>query len=417
MTFQWRSAPERSRLTTPPQPWRRQMVGREHESRHRASTNLELLFDLTFVVAVAQAAHALAEHLIEGRVGAGVEGYVSVFFALWWAWVNFTWFASAFDTDDVPYRLLTLLQMSGVLVLAAGVPNAFDGDFTAVTVGYVLMRVAMIAQWLRAAASDPQYRIVCLRYAGGIAVVQVGWVARLGLPHDLGWIGFVLLALAEMAVPYWAERRGMTSWHPAHIAERYGLFTIIVLGEGISQVGLAVQTAFSAGGVTPRLVVTAVEGLILLFAMWWIYFARESGDALRERVQLAFFWGYGHYLVFASAAAVAAGIDVAITALNPPPDPGHHAGVALSHVGIALAVAIPVAVYLVVLGVMLGALYGDVDPRVRRGVIAGLATVGIAVLAVRLPLIVVGAIVLVPVLALVVEEIVVADRRDRSAAS
>ena len=405
--------PEPTRLATPPQPWRRPMVGREHSSRHRASTNLELLFDLTFVVAVAQAAHALAEHLIEGRVGGGVEGYLSVFFALWWAWVNFTWFASAFDTDDVPYRLLTLLQMSGVLVLAAGVPNAFDGNFTAVTVGYVVMRVAMIAQWLRA-ASDPQSRVTSLRYAAAIAVVQVGWVVRLALPHSLGWPSFLLLALAEVLVPYWAERPGMTSWHPAHIAERYGLFTIIVLGEGISQAGLAIQTAFTADGVTPRLVVTAAEGLVLLFAMWWIYFARESGDALRERTQLAFFWGYGHYLVFASAAAVAAGIDVAITALNARTGTDHEAGVHLSHVVIAFGVAIPVAVYVAVLGVMLGALHGDLSPRVRRAVVAGVATVGFASLAVWLPLIVVGALVTVPVLALVVDEIVVADRRART---
>ena len=246
---------DRTRLATPPQPWRRQMIGREHESRHRASTNLELLFDLTFVVAVAQAAHALAEHLIEGRVGAGVEGYFSVFFALWWAWVNFTWFASAFDTDDVPYRLLTLLQMSGVLVLAAGVPDAFDGNFTAVTLGYVVMRVAMIAQWLRAAGSDPQSRLTCLRYAAGIAVVQVGWVSRLALPPGLRWASFLLLVLAEIAVPYWAERPGMTSWHPAHIAERYGLFTIIVLGECVLAANVALQVVVEdtgCGGSTSR---------------------------------------------------------------------------------------------------------------------------------------------------------------------
>ena len=313
------------------------MVGREHSSRHRASTNLELLFDLTFVVAVAQAAHALAEHLIEGRVGAGVEGYLSVFFALWWAWVNFTWFASAFDTDDVPYRLLTLLQMSGVLVLAAGVPNAFDGNFTAVTVGYVVMRVAMIAQWLRAARPirSPASPACATPPASpwSRSAGWLGWPCRTasGGPASCCW------PWPRSLVPYWAERPGMTSWHPAHIAERYGLFTIIVLGEGISQAGLAIQTAFTADGVTPRLVVTAVEGLVLLFAMWWIYFARESGDALRERTQLAFFWGYGHYLVFASAAAVAAGIDVAITALNARPGADHEAGVHLSHVVIAFA--------------------------------------------------------------------------------
>ena len=73
-------------------------------------------------------------------------GYLLVFFAIWWAWMNFTWFASAYDTDDVPYRLLTLLQMAGVLVLAAGVPAAFDDrDFARHRLGYVVMRIALVA--------------------------------------------------------------------------------------------------------------------------------------------------------------------------------------------------------------------------------------------------------------------------------
>jgi low temperature requirement protein LtrA len=71
---------------------------------------------------------------------------------LWWAWGNFTWFASAYDTDDVPYRLLTLLQMAGVLVFAAGIPAAFQRfDLATVVAGYVIMRLALVAQWLRAA--------------------------------------------------------------------------------------------------------------------------------------------------------------------------------------------------------------------------------------------------------------------------
>jgi low temperature requirement protein LtrA len=69
-------------------------------------------------------------------------GYAAVFFGVWWAWVNFTWFASAYDTD-VPYRLLTLLQMAGVLVFAAGIPAAFEHfDFATAVTGYVIMRLA-----------------------------------------------------------------------------------------------------------------------------------------------------------------------------------------------------------------------------------------------------------------------------------
>src|SRR3954469_21069867 len=103
------------------------MVARATDEENRAWAPLELLFDLTFVVAVAQAAAELAQHVATGEVATGVGGYLMVCFAIWWAWMNFTWFASAYDTDDVPYRLLTLLQMSGVLVLAAGVPAAIGG--------------------------------------------------------------------------------------------------------------------------------------------------------------------------------------------------------------------------------------------------------------------------------------------------
>ena len=171
-------------------------------------------------------------------------GYATVFFAIWWAWMNFTWFASAYDTDDVAYRLTTLVQIAGALILAAGVPDAMDGsDFAVITLGYVVMRLAMVTQWLRAAGADPAHRRGALRFAVGIAVVQVGWVLRLALPEGLGIAGFLLLVAAELAVPIWAERAAPTTWHPRHIAERYGLFTLIVLGESVLAATLAIQTA------------------------------------------------------------------------------------------------------------------------------------------------------------------------------
>ena len=164
----------------------RRMRPRDPSELHRVATPLELLFDLTFVVAVARAAAALAGAITENELH-HVVGYLMVFFAIWWAWMNFTWFASAYDCDDAVYRVLTLVQMAGVLVLAAGVDEAFaEEDFKTVTLGYVLMRVAMVIQWLRAAAADPERRNTNLGYAAGIFVVQVGWIARLALPDALG---------------------------------------------------------------------------------------------------------------------------------------------------------------------------------------------------------------------------------------
>src|SRR6185312_17111740 len=139
--------------------WLTPMRARSATEDHRVSTPLELFFDLCFVVAVAQAGSPLHHAITEDHVWAGVRGYLMVFFAIWWAWMNFTWFSSAYDTDDDVYRITTFVQISGALVLAAGVEQAFEhNDFRVITIGYVIMRLAMVSQWLRAARSDPRRR-------------------------------------------------------------------------------------------------------------------------------------------------------------------------------------------------------------------------------------------------------------------
>ncbi|WP_093714158.1 low temperature requirement protein A [Actinacidiphila alni] len=291
----------------------RRMTARSREEEHRASTPLELFFDLCFVVAVAQAGVRLVHAVAERHPGHGVTGYLLVFFAIWWAWVNFSWFASAYDTDDVPYRITTLVQIVGVLMLAAGVPRAFDdGDFRLTVCGYAVMRLALVTQWLRAAwAESGDARQTALRYAFGVTLCQVGWMALL-LPHGAPPVrAFVLLAVAEMSVPALAERAAPTTWHPHHIAERYGLFTIIVLGESVSSATIAVQSAVDEHDALGELLPIAVGGLLIVFAAWWIYFAVPIHDHLASNRQ-AFLWGYGHYAVFGSAAAIGAGLEIAV---------------------------------------------------------------------------------------------------------
>ncbi|MFH9423645.1 low temperature requirement protein A [Streptomyces sp. NPDC017529] len=288
------------------------MAPRGRAEAHRAATPLELFFDLCFVVAVAQAGRQLVHALAEAHPGHGIPGYLMLFFAIWWAWLNFTWFSSAYDTDDALYRVVTLVQMAGVLILAAGVPRAFDGDFAVVWFGYLVMRLALVAQWLRAAhgSSGPE-RTTALRYAAGVSLCQIGWLAVLLSPEGARpWV-FLALAVAEMAVPALAERDHQTSWHPHHIAERYGLFVIIMLGETVAAATVAVQSAVDEQDELAGLLPIAAGGLLLIFAAYWIYFAVPIHLHLTSNRQ-AFLWGYGHYLVFGSAAAIGAGIEVAV---------------------------------------------------------------------------------------------------------
>jgi low temperature requirement protein LtrA len=316
------------------------MRARSRDDAHRSATPLELLFDLCFVVAVAQLGQRLVHDMAEGHPGHGVTLYLVLFFAIWWAWVNFTWFASAYDCDDVLYRVATFVMMTGALVVAAGVPRAFDqGDFTAVVIGYVIMRLALVAQWLRAAYGETgAARIAALRFAGGLAIVQVAWVGLLLLPNSWWWWGFLPLVVADLAVPAFAERAHPTSWHPRHIAERYGLFTIIVLGESILAATVAVQSGLAATSAFREVLPIAFGGLLIVFSAFWIYFAVPAHEYLTGMLS-AFVWGYGHYLVFASAAAIGAGLEVAVEQAT---GEAH-----ISTVMASAAVTIPTALFLI----------------------------------------------------------------------
>jgi low temperature requirement protein LtrA len=315
------------------------MRARDPREAHRVATPLELLFDLTFVVAVAAVVPELAHAVVDAHPVEGVLGYLLVFFGIWWAWMNFTWFASAFDCDDALYRVLTMVQMAGVLVLAAGVEPAFErGDFGTAVAGYVLMRIALVAQWLRVARSVPEYRTNALRYAIPIAAVQLLWIARLALPQPVSLVTFVVLGMVELLIPVYADRQNMTPWHPHHIAERYGLFTIIVLGESVLATTSALLAAKTATGLSVELMVVAIAGLVLLFACWWLYFLDSDAPRLESQRERAFVWGYGHFFVFASLAAVGAGIEATIEAIS------HE--VAASALLVGYSVAIPLAIFL-----------------------------------------------------------------------
>jgi low temperature requirement protein LtrA len=313
------------------------MRGRDPAEDGRASTPLELLFDLVVVVAVALAADRLHHALVEGVGAAALVSFVMVFFAIWLAWMNFTWFASAYDTDDVVYRLGVLVIMTGALVLAAGVPRAFDQrDFTLAVTGYVIMRIALVTQWIRVAIDDAPRRKTARRFAIGVTAVQVGWLALLVAPQlwPLAWATLMPL---ELLIPAWAERAGRTTFHPEHITERYGLFMIIVLGESVLAASIAIQGVLGGDGVTFQLLTVVVGSLLIVYSMWWIYFDRPE-EHLLDSVPTAIAWSYLHLPIFSSVAAAGAGLVVAIEEAS-----GH---AHLGWVAVGTAVGAPIVVYL-----------------------------------------------------------------------
>lgn len=290
------------------------LPGRDPAEPHRASTQLELFFDLVSVIAIAALTHGLIHAIDHGHGLEKLPVFIFLFVGIWWAWMNFTWFASAYDSDGPFYRVLVMTIMAGELIFAGNVGHAFETlDLGWGIVGWVVMRVGMATLWLRA-SQNAETRATCLRYFFGILLAQSGWVAFYfltdpGTPLFFG-LG-ILLFLLEFSVPVFAEKAGDTPFHRHHIIERYGLLTIILLGE----VMLAISHAFAAPEGSHPMILPALSGLVLGFSVFWLYFCEE--EHLPDKGFITnFIWGYGHVFVFAGIALLAAGISAQASAAD-----------------------------------------------------------------------------------------------------
>jgi low temperature requirement protein LtrA len=342
----------------------RTMSGRDPNEQHRVATPLELLYDLTFAVAFGVAGEQLAHLLAEGHFAAGLIGFVIAVFAVCWCWINYSWFASAYDTDDWAFRVATMVQMVGVIILTLGLPPVFHSidaghtiDNSVTVAGYVVMRVSMIFLWLRAARQDPPRRRACQTYAVTIGVAQLGWVALLFAHTTVGVfvVWAAILMLIEMAGPVIAERgKGGTPWHAHHIAERYGLLTIITLGEAVIGTVASLGAVVEAQGWSLDAALVAVAGTGLTFGLWWMYFTVPAGEVLQVHRERGFPWGYGHMLIFGSIAATGAGLHVAASYIS------HEARIGAT--ATVMTVAAPVAVFAFALFALYAYLVHSGDP-------------------------------------------------------
>jgi len=324
------------------------MTGRDPGEVHRVATSLEQLFDLTFATCFSLAASQFAVALTAGRYTAALFGFGFASFAICWAWINFSWFASAYDTDDWMFRLVTMRQMVGVLVLAIGLPRIFASiergervDNSIMVLGYVIMRVALVLQWLRAARQDPARRRACLTYAVVISIAQVGWVWQIAVHFSTAAALILgsLLALIELMGPVLAERQdGGTPWHAHHIAERHSSLAIMALGEGIVGTIAALSAVVEQQGWTVDATLVGVAGTGLTFGMWWLYDLLPSAPILEAHRNRAFVWGVAQILIVTAIVATGAGLHVAAYFIQ------HQTQI--SPLATVLSVALPVGAFL-----------------------------------------------------------------------
>ena len=275
------------------------------EERHPSW--LELFFDLCFVAAVAALASGLHHH----PDAQGMLVFAGLFVPVWWAWMGYTWYASAFDNDDTVFRVAWLGAMLLVIALASQLPAVADGHGRGFAIAYGLLQVLLAGLFLRARRHETGARAFATRYAAGDAIGAAVWLASAAAPPPLQYVLWgvgmaVLMATPPLAVMAYHGK----AFNAAHIAERYGLFTLIVLGESVVAVAAALGgEAGLRGGLT------AAFGFGVAACLWWVYFGSVRWSSLtRDSLLRSFTWGYGHLFVFAGVAATAVGVHLAADA-------------------------------------------------------------------------------------------------------
>jgi low temperature requirement protein LtrA len=274
----------------------------------RRVTWLELFFDLAYVAAVAHAASPLAEDYSP----AGLGRFAVLFTFIWWAWLGHTLYATRFDPDDMLQRSLTLAQIFGVAVMAINADGPLDGVATAGFVAaFAGLRLLLVVQYLRA-WRVPHARPLLAVSSVGTAAAAAIWLGSALVPPPARFILWGLAALIDVATAAAGARYTHdVPPHAAHLPERFGLFTIILLGESLVAVmkGMKTQEAWTWPAAS-----SAVLGVTVAFTLWWWYF--EGVNAAGDRHvrtprdnRLLHAWMYAHLPLYVAIAVTGVGAE------------------------------------------------------------------------------------------------------------
>lgn len=279
---------------------------------HRRVTWLELFFDLIFVAAVAEVGGPLARDYSL----AGLVRYSFLFVLIWWAWTGHTLYCTRFDHDDLVQRGLMLAQCFIAAVMAANANEALDSRSSAgFGAAYGAMRIVLALQYLRARRVE-ETRPLATTYAVGFGAAALVWLGSSFLDAPERYWVWVLALAIDFATP-WLSARHSIRFPPdaAHFPERFGLFTIILMGEFVAAVmrGIESQEDWSFAAAT-----TAFSGMTFAFVLRWWYFDIAGGANerhIRGKRQARWFevWHYAHLPLFLGIAVSGVGIHRAIS--------------------------------------------------------------------------------------------------------
>ncbi len=281
---------------------------RMEEEEHRKASWLILFYDLVFVIIIVRLTTIVDDDLtLEG-----VAKYAFLFIPIWWVWMGTTTYDHLFAIDDISHRVFIFLQMLPVVSLAVYVTDAMDGTSWEFTWAYVLARILLAALWLRAGYRNLAIWDTSRRLATGYTISILFWIASLGVDEPWRYVMWGIGLIVDLITPLFltaSEQQFIRTF--GHLAERYGLIVLIVLGETIISVVRA--RAEAVNEVSISFGITGGLGMLLAFSIWWLYFDQVTDKYEHQTPRHVSAWGYMHLPLVMGIAAVGASMNFAVT--------------------------------------------------------------------------------------------------------
>ena len=282
-------------------------LGSTDDQRTERHANwLELLFDLIFVAAISQ----VATNLSGNYSAITFLESIPLFFAIWWGWCGHTFYLDRFDTDDILNRVMTMAQMVVVSYLAINVKNALTTTGSGFAISYAVLRFILVAEYIRVGRLIPEARPLTQRYSIGFGIAALIWLSSAFVPAPLRFILWGFALLIDFLTPFTAGDIHINfPVHPTHLPERFGLFTIIVIGEAIVSVVFAISNV----GLNLYTGLIGLMGLVISFTIWWGYFEEAEGAEARvqergDQIPQYQLWLYSHFPLILGIVGTAAGL-------------------------------------------------------------------------------------------------------------
>ena len=319
--------------------WQRPALRTDEEfDRHRSVGWLELFFDLVFVVVISRLAHHLAGHIDP----AGVVGFAVQFLAVFWVWNAFTYYTERFESDGLDNRLFTFAAIVPVAGLAVFAADGLGATYAGFAVAYLLARAVNQAEWIRAGIHVRRFRPVAARFLAGYVVAIAVILASFATTGATRVVLFALAVLLEIATPTFtiAQQSALPRLSTSKFPERFGQFTIIVLGESVVGVIVGLSELQERGLLDGPGIAAGVLGLAVGFSLWWIYFDFVARRSPKPVFATALLWVYLHLATLTAITATGVGVSVAIadSATGTLTDPSRYllvGGVVLGLLGVA----------------------------------------------------------------------------------